>query len=87
MAERYNLPYKKGRPANLSNKKTDYRYYYSDDLAELVSNTYDRELKLYGYSFDKLVCDDSNEMCGPISRSTKSNLSYVYTTNMFTDNR
>ena len=35
-------------------KHNDYRTYYTDSLIDLVAETWGRELKLFGYTFDGL---------------------------------
>ncbi len=39
------------------NKTRDYRVYYNDDMIEVVSKTYDLDIKLFGYNFENTNLD------------------------------
>ncbi len=52
-AQLNDLKYKKKKKQRLG-KKSDYRSYYNDKLINLVEETWGREMKLYGYSFNGL---------------------------------
>jgi hypothetical protein len=47
------------RPKQRVGIRGDYRTYYTDSLIELVEQTWGRELKLYGYSFDGVNLDQA----------------------------
>ena len=50
MADELNIGFNK-RPKQRVARDDDYRTYYSDGLAELVSSVWGRELKLFGFAF------------------------------------
>jgi len=52
MAARLHLGYRRKAPERVSGLK-DYRQYYTDELIEIVSTTWSRELRLFGYGFDE----------------------------------
>lgn len=54
MAQHYDLQYIKKEKFNAYPHK-DYREYYDNDTIEIVSETWARELGLFGYSFDGLT--------------------------------
>lgn len=50
-ASLYGLRYRR-RPRQRVGARRDYRAYYPDPLVDLVSRTWSRELRLYGYAFE-----------------------------------
>jgi len=57
-------------------KHKDYRSYYNDFLVDLVHQTWERELKLFGYNFEGLNLDKAiikKEVTKDIKKSLKYN--------------
>jgi hypothetical protein len=52
MAQYFGLDFRAGRPQR-QGPRTDYRSYYTDALADIVAKTWRRELKLFGFQFDR----------------------------------
>lgn len=50
-AKKYNFKYQKKERQRIG-KHMNYKTYYTDELIEIVQNTWKRELDLYGYNFD-----------------------------------
>ncbi|HEY4403365.1 MAG TPA: hypothetical protein VGN55_01835 [Xanthobacteraceae bacterium] len=51
MAQNFGLEFRAGKPQR-QGPGNDYRSYYSDALADLVSKTWKREIELFGFGFD-----------------------------------
>jgi hypothetical protein len=52
MAQHFGLGHRAGRPQRVG-LRTDYRSYYTDALADIVSKTWSREIELFGFTFDE----------------------------------
>jgi len=79
MGKYYGLKYTHRNKLNTSSRK-DYREYYTDDLVDLVYETWGREIELYGYSFDKIECCPNNKFRQKIDGKLKLKHKYVYST-------
>ena len=74
MAARLNMAYRRKPPERVSGHK-DYRRYYTDELVEIVSKTWSRELRLFGYGFDEF--DPTKAViAGETSRQQKESIKY-----------
>ncbi|MCP4142055.1 MAG: hypothetical protein GY755_17560 [Chloroflexi bacterium] len=63
--------------------KTDYRTYYTDSLIDIVNNTWQRELSLFGYNFNGTIAS-SNVLHKAISRKQKEEIRYFWNEDQFT---
>jgi hypothetical protein len=52
MEQHFGLGFRTGKPQR-EGPRTDYRSYYSDALADIVSKTWRREINLFGFRFDE----------------------------------
>lgn len=73
----WGLRYRKSAPQRVSTgRKRDYRYYYNDELCELVSKTWGRELAMYGYSFDGVIEKNATVLVGDLDHLKTNELHY-----------
>lgn len=72
LCEERKLNYQKGSPQKVGNRK-DYRSYYNDELVEIVTKKYSRELNLFGYSFEG---ETDGMLDFKVEESTKKMLKY-----------
>ena len=71
-------------PIHTSKKRKDYRYYYNNRMVDLINDVYARELKLFGYQFDKIECDPDNKLQLHIQKNLKDSMKYNYTSDKLT---
>lgn len=58
-AKDLDLTYNQSSPQKVGNRK-DYRFYYNTELVDLVEQSYERELRMFGYSFDGSLYNTSH---------------------------
>jgi len=75
MAKYKHLNYSKKEKQRVGVRDRDYRSYYNDKLIELVYNTWGRELKLFGYTFEGLNIQKA-VLKRKIDFSEKGNINY-----------
>lgn len=74
LAKKISLPFHQ-RPKQRLGEHKDYRSYYTDGLFDLVSNTWGRELRLFGFSFDGIDLDEA-VLKNMISSDEKNSVEY-----------
>jgi hypothetical protein len=76
LAPREGLEYRKKAPQRVG-ATSDYRRFYNDELIELVSKTWGRELSLFGYDLDG--CSAAPGLLGrEISKEQKGSIKYFW---------
>lgn len=65
------------RPKQRLGKHKDYRSYYTDELFDLVSNVWRREVQLFGFSTDGTDLDKA-ELKNIISSDVRNNIKYFW---------
>jgi hypothetical protein len=79
LASKFKLYYKKRNKQKVSNRQ-NYQHYYNNRLVDIVSETWSREINLFGFSFEDKInnkCVLSNE----ISVKNKEHVKYYYHNN------
>ena len=64
----------------------DYRTYYTTDLIQLVSDTWGRELGLFGYDFDGLNDNYKDKLYHHVEDSQKQKIQYFWETDTLIEN-
>lgn len=77
LSSRLNLKYTQKSPQKVGKRK-DYRAYYDDGLIDLVNSVYQRELEMFGYSFDGTI--PNANYVGNISEVLKKSTKYNHET-------
>ncbi len=77
LAKYKNLSYKKKEKQRLGTRKKDHREYYTPELIKLVNDTWQRELDLFGYSFDGLNIQNAI-IKNQVTENQKNNIKYYW---------
>lgn len=76
MAELLGVNYRQREPQRVG-RADDYRSYYTDDLIDLVKNTWGRELMLFGYDFEG-KCARTAVLQGKVIQAQKRGIKYLW---------
>jgi len=80
LATDYDVTYQKKDRAMVSKGKLNYKTYYDEEIYQLVTDTWGRELKLFGYDFDGRTGDGI--LASIITQEQKQNIKYNWVTDV-----